>query len=59
MEELSADKAAIDKFMELVKAALQGAASNTNLTPEELARRAIAIALEVGNQMADYENEAE
>ena len=49
----------MEKFMEMVKATLQGAASNTNLTPEELARRAIAIALEVGNQMADYEHEAE
>jgi hypothetical protein len=49
----------MEKFMELVMAALQGAASNTDFTPEELARRAIAIALEVGNQMADLENEAE
>ena len=49
----------MEKFMELVMAALQGAASNTDLTPEELARRAITIALEVGNQMADLENEAE
>ena len=59
MEELSADKAAIDKFMKLVCAALQGAASNTDLTPEELAHRAILIAIEIGCQMADYENEAE
>jgi len=49
----------MEKFMEVVKAALQGAASNTSLTPEELARRAISIAIEVGCQMADYENEAE
>jgi hypothetical protein len=49
----------MEKFMELVMATLQGAASNTNLSPEELARRAIAIALEVGNQMADCVNEAE
>jgi hypothetical protein len=49
----------MDKFMELVSAALQGTASDTNLTPEELARRAIAIALEVGNQMADIDNESE
>jgi hypothetical protein len=53
------DKAAIDKFMTLVCAALQGAASNTSLSPKELAHRAISIAIEVGNQMADYENEAE
>ena len=49
----------MEKFMELVKAALQGAASNTNLTPEELARRAIAIAIEVGCQMADYVDDTE
>lgn len=49
----------MENFMTLVCAALQGAASNTSLTPEELARRAIAIAIEVGNQLADYENEAE
>jgi hypothetical protein len=49
----------MENFMTLVCAALHGAASNTSLTPEELARRAIAIALEVGNKMADYENEAE
>jgi hypothetical protein len=59
MEELSADKAAMDKFMKLVCAALQGAASNTSLSPKELAHRAISIAIEVGCQMADYENEAE
>ena len=59
MEELSADKAAMDKFMKLVCAALQGAASNTSLSPEELARRAIAIAIEVGGQMADYEDDTE
>ena len=49
----------MEKFMEIVKAALQGAASNTDLTPQELARRAISIAIEVGCQMADHENEAE
>jgi len=53
------DKAAINRFMTLVCAALQGAASNTNLSPEELARRAISIAIEVGNQLADYEDDAE
>jgi hypothetical protein len=47
----------MEKFMELVVSALQGAASNTDLTPAELAQRAIVIALEVGNQMADLENE--
>lgn len=45
--------------MQLVSAALQGAASNTTLSPAELAQRAIAIALEVGNQMADVEDDAE
>jgi hypothetical protein len=49
----------MERFMEIVKAALQGAASNTDLTPQELATRAISIAIEVGCQMADYENEAE
>jgi hypothetical protein len=49
----------MEKFMDLVCAALHGAASNTSLTPEELARRAIAIAMEVGNQMADYEDDTE
>jgi hypothetical protein len=49
----------MENFMTLVCAALQGAASNTDLSPEELARRAIAIALEVGNQMADYEDDTE
>ena len=49
----------MEKFMMLVCAALHGAASNTSLTPEELARRAIAIALEVGNQMANYEDDTE
>jgi len=49
----------MEKFMTLVCAALQGAASNTSLTPEELARRAISIAIEVGCQMADYENDTE
>jgi hypothetical protein len=49
----------MDKFMQLVTAALQGAASNTDMTPKELALRAIAIALEVGNHMADFEDDAE
>jgi hypothetical protein len=49
----------MEKFIEIVKAALQGAASNTSLTPEELARRAISIAIEVGCQMADYEDDTE
>jgi hypothetical protein len=47
----------MEKFMEIVTSALQGAASNTDLTPQELAQRAIAIALEVGSQMVDLENE--
>lgn len=49
----------MEKFMQLVAAALQGTASNTTLSPAELAQRAIAIALEVGNQMADADNESE
>ena len=49
----------MERFMQLVAAALQGAASNTTLSPVELAHRAILIALEVGNQMADVENESE
>lgn len=48
----------MDKFMEIVNAALNGAASNTSMTPAELAQRAIAIALEVGCQMIDIENAA-
>jgi len=49
----------MDRFMLIVAAALQGAASNTTLSPTELAQRAIAIALEVGNQMADADNESQ
>jgi hypothetical protein len=49
----------MEKFMTIVCAALQGAASNTDLSPEELARRAISIAIEVGNQLADYEDDTE
>jgi len=49
----------METFMQIVAAALQGTASNTTLSPAELAQRAIAIALHVGSQMADIDDEAE
>ena len=49
----------MEKFMQIVAASLQGSASNKDMTPEELAQRAIAIALHVGSHMADIDDETE
>lgn len=48
----------MEEFLRIVAATLQGAASNTDLTPEELATRAIAIAIEVGSKISEIEDAA-